>query len=586
MNRLVSVNVGLPRDVQWQGKTVRTAVWKQPAAGRVMARRLNLDGDGQGDLQGHGGEHRAVMVYQLDSYRYWQNHFKATDSGYGLFGENFTVDGLADTEVCIGDRFRIGSAIFEVTQPRVTCYRVGIRTGHADMPALLVSHRRPGFYLRVLQEGEIGAGDDIVKITDGPERITVAEIDGLLYLPDHPHGALERALRIPALSPGWQGSLRALLAADEDRKTGNAGLTSAAAAPPQWAGFRTLKVVSSRQESDDVRSFCLGAPDGSPLPDALPGQYIVVKLRPSPDSPPLARNYSLSGPRDSGTYRISVKREAYGAASNYFHDHMAAGSTLEASAPRGTFTLVSGTAPTVLLSGGIGITPVLAMLHALTTETPAPRAVWWLHGARNGRRHAFTDETSKLLATLPTGRSFTAYSQPGADDRLGEQYDGAGRIDLPLLQRLGVPKEADFYLCGPAGFVEALTGALKLWGVTPARLHTEAFGPAAPLTPGIVGAEHQAPHLPVGEPGAGPSVTFTRSGLTLPWDARYNTLLEFAEACAVPVRWSCRAGVCHNCESALIDGQVRYSPEPLDPPAEGNVLICCSTPASEIQLDL
>ena len=585
MNRVISVNVGLPRDIQWQGKTVRTAIWKEPVAGRVMARRLNLAGDGQGDLQGHGGENRAVMAYQLDSYRYWQNHFKAPDFSYGQFGENLTVDGLADNAVCIGDRFGIGGAIFEVTQPRVTCYRVGIRMGHADMPALLVSHQRPGFYLRVLQEGEIGAGDDIVKIADGPERITVAEMNALLYLPDHPRDRLERALRIPALSSGWQESLRALLTTAEDRKTGNAGLSSAAVAPPQWPGFRTLKIVSSVQESDDVRSFYLGAPDGSPLPGALPGQYIVIKLRPSPAAPPLVRNYSLSGPQNSGTYRISVKREAHGAASTYLHDHMAAGGTLEASAPRGAFTLDSGTGPAVLLSGGIGITPVLAMLHALA-ETPSPRDVWWIHGAHNGRRRAFADEASKLLAALRTGKSFTAYSQPSADDQLGDQYDGARRVDFPLLQQLGVPRDADFYLCGPTGFVDGLTSALTLWGVAPPKIHTEAFGPAAPLTPGVVGAEHQLPHFPAGEPGAGPSVTFTRSGLTLPWNARYNSLLEFAEACAVPVRWSCRAGVCHNCESALIDGQVRYSPSPLDPPAEGNVLICCSTPWSEIQLDL
>jgi ferredoxin-NADP reductase/MOSC domain-containing protein YiiM len=585
MNRVISVNVGLPRDVQWQGKTVRTAIWKEPVAGRVMARRLNLDGDGQGDLQGHGGEHRAVMVYQLDSYRYWQSHFKEPDFAYGHFGENLTVDGLADDAVCIGDRLRIGGAMFEVTQPRVTCYRVGIRTGRGEMPALLVAHRRPGFYLRVLQEGEIGAGDEIAKIADGPERITVAEIDALLYRSDHPRDMLERALRIPALSSGWQGSLRELLVAADDRKTGNAGLTSAAAAPPLWQGFRALKIVSSVQESDDVRSFCLGAPDGTPLPEALPGQYVVVKLRSSPGAPPLVRNYSLSGTRNHGTYRISVKREAHGAASNYLHDHMTIGGTLEVSAPRGAFTLGSGAGPAVLLSGGIGITPVLAMLHALA-ETPSNRDVWWIHGARNGKRHAFGEEARTLLAALRTGRSFTAYSQPDADDRLGEQYDGAGRVDLPLLQRLGVPRDADFYLCGPAGFIDALTGALKLWGVAPAKIHTEAFGPAAPLTPGVIGAERQAPHLPAGEAGTGPNITFTRSGLTLPWNARHNSLLEFAEACAVPVRWSCRAGVCHNCESALIDGRVRYSTPPLDPPAEGNVLICCSTPASEIQLDL
>src|SRR5579859_7547940 len=190
MNSVVSVNVGLPRDVEWQGKLVHTAVWKKPVPGRVMARRLNLDGDGQGDLAGHGGEHRAVMVYQLDSYRYWKEQLQRDDFEYGQFGENLTVDGLPDNEVCIGDRYQIGTALFEVTQPRVTCYRVGIRMANPQMPSLLVSQKRPGFYLRVLQEGEISAGDVIVKVADGPENVTVAEIDALLYLPGHPREQL------------------------------------------------------------------------------------------------------------------------------------------------------------------------------------------------------------------------------------------------------------------------------------------------------------------------------------------------------------------------------------------------------------
>ena len=207
MNSLISVNVGLPRDVEWQGKVVHTGIWKRSAPRRIMAHRLNLDGDGQGDLAGHGGEHRAVMVYQLAAYRYWETFLQRNDFEYGQFGENLTVDGLADDDVCIGDRYRIGGALFEVTQPRVTCYRVGIRMNKAQMPSLLVSHKRPGFYCRVLEEGEVGAGDEIVKVAEGPERTSVAEIDGLLYLPGHPRDKLERALRIPSLSAGWRGSL-------------------------------------------------------------------------------------------------------------------------------------------------------------------------------------------------------------------------------------------------------------------------------------------------------------------------------------------------------------------------------------------
>lgn len=183
MARLLSVNVGCPQEIAWRSKTVYTSVWKEPVKGRRLVKRLNVDGDAQGDLAGHGGEHRAVLVYQIDSFHHWERELKRHDFTFGQFGENSTVEGLADSEVAIGDRFRIGGAEFEVTQPRVTCYRVGIRMGEPRMAALLVAHRRPGFYLRVLKEGEVGAGDEIVRIAEGPECLTVAECDALLYLP-------------------------------------------------------------------------------------------------------------------------------------------------------------------------------------------------------------------------------------------------------------------------------------------------------------------------------------------------------------------------------------------------------------------
>ncbi|MEV7454226.1 MOSC domain-containing protein, partial [Streptomyces nigra] len=197
---LLSVNVGMPQDVPWQGRTVRTGVWKHSVPGPVMARRLNLDGDGQGDLQGHGGEQRAVLVYQIESYRYWQRHLGRDDFAYGQFGENLTVEGLPDGEVCIGDRYRVGEAEFEVTQPRVTCYRVGLRLGVPEMPALLVAHHRPGFYLRVIREGLIQAGDPIVRTRTGPGALSVADVDALLYLPGRDPALLRRALAVPALS--------------------------------------------------------------------------------------------------------------------------------------------------------------------------------------------------------------------------------------------------------------------------------------------------------------------------------------------------------------------------------------------------
>ncbi len=587
MGRLLSLNVGLPRDVAWQGRTVHTAIWKEPVQGRRMVRRLNIDGDGQGDLAGHGGERRAVFVYQIESYRYWQTQLGRTDFNYGQFCENFTVEGLHDDEVCIGDRYRIGSALFEVTQPRVTCYRVGIRMNEPKMAALLVSHDRPGFYFRVLEEGEVEAGDEIVRVMQGPEGMTVVEVNALLYKPGHPADRLERALRIPALSASWRASFTALL--EQARRpgptSGNAGLVRGASAAPAWAGFRPLRVTEKTGESDNVTSLRLEPGDGRPLSAGLPGQFIVLRLRPAPDAPPLLRSYSLSGAPSEACYRIGVKRDAGGVAGAYIADGVRPGDIIEVTAPRGAFTLQPGDGPVVLLSAGIGVTPVLAMLHALAASK-SQRQVWWLHGARDRGEHAFADEARALLRTLPNAHSHIRYSAPRPRDRLGVDFDAAGRLSASVLVELGVPRDADFYLCGPAAFMADLSAGLVGLAASGNRIHTEVFGPEPSLTPGVVAAPRKPPHLPTGPVGTGPLVSFARSGINVRWGPPFQSLLELAEACDVPVRWACRTGVCHNCETALIAGGVRYQLDPVDPPADGNVLICCSQPQGDIALDL
>jgi ferredoxin-NADP reductase/MOSC domain-containing protein YiiM/ferredoxin len=587
MSRLLAVNVGLPQNIQWRGETVHTGIWKHPVQGRCAARRPNLEGDGQGDLAGHGGEQRAVMAYQIDSYRYWERTLGRSDFTLGQFSENFTVEGLADDEVCIGDRYRIGNALFEVTQPRVTCYRVGIRMNDPRMPALLVSHNRPGFYLRVLEEGDVGAGDEIVKVAEGPERFTVVNIDALLYLPGHQPDQLQRALRMPALSPGWKGSFEALAAqgAGYTPAAGNRGLSNAAGPPPAWHGFRPLRVARVERESAGVISLTLESEDGSPLPPALPGQFLVLQLRPAANMPVLLRNYSMSGAPDAGTYRVSIKHEVNGKGSTFLHTEVKSGDVLQVSAPRGSFTLQPGEEPVVLLSAGIGATPVLAMLHALAASR-TPRQVWWLYGARNSAEHPFAREARDLAAALPRVRSFVAYSRLSPGDRLGEQYDAPGRLSLAVLKQLGVPRQADFYLCGPPAFLRGFTQDLRSWGVASGRIYQEVFGPEESVTPGISKTPARPPHPPAGAPGPGPMVSFARSGLDVPWSSVYQSLLEFAEACDIPVKWSCRTGVCHTCECALIGGSVRYDPEPLERPAEGNVLTCSARPETEVELDL
>jgi ferredoxin-NADP reductase/MOSC domain-containing protein YiiM len=585
--QLLSVNVGLPKDFDWRGKTVRTAIWKEPVQDRRTVRRLNIDGDGQGDLVGHGGEHRAVMVYQIDSYRYWERYFDRKFPTYGQFGENLTVDGLPDSEVCIGDRYQIGSALLEVTQPRVTCYRVGIRMDEPLMASLLVAHHRPGFYMRVLQEGDIGAGDEIVRVGAGPEQMTVAEIDALLYLPGHSREQLQRALKIPALPAGWQASFRALLEQEQGGKplNGNPGLAQDSGPPPAWPGFREVRVSAIHQESKTVFSLLLTSKDDMPLAEALPGQFAVLRIRTEPNSPPLLRSYSLSDAPSKDHYRVSVKEEMHGTVSGYLKNKVRVGDMLEVSAPRGNFILQQGNDPVVLLSAGAGVTPVLAMLHALASVRTT-RPIWWLFGARNRADHPFAAEARKLVNVLPGAKSYVKYSQPGREDNLGSDFDAPGRLTIGDIARLRIPDSAHFYMCGPPMFMEDLSSGLRTKGVPASRIRSEVFGSLPPITPGIKRGPSRMPHQPAAATDQGFKVAFARSGLTVSWASRYESLLELAEACDVPAKWACRTGVCHTCETALISGSVGYQTEPIEPAADGNVLLCCSRPAEDVALDM
>lgn len=586
MAQLLSVNVGLPKDIQWHGKTVQTAIWKHAVVGRCRVQRLNIDGDKQGDLVGHGGEQRAVLVYQIESYRYWEREFGRSDFTYGQFGENFTVTGLPDDEVCIGDRYRIGSALFEVTQPRVTCYRVGIRMGEPRMAALLVAHHRPGFYMRVLKEGEVGAGDEIVKVADGPEKLTVVEADALVYLSEGNRKNLERALRIDAFSPGWKTAFHVM--AEQARGTGwqeNRGIILNFGSQAAWPGFRPLRVADMRQESDSVFSFDLTTEAGESPALALPGQFITLRLPVGGSGAPVLRSYSLTDISKAGHYPISVKCEPEGAAGQHLRTHVHTGDTIDAAAPRGGFTLRGGEQPVVLLSAGIGVTPVLAMLRSLAAGE-STRPVRWIHSARNGGQHPFAREVERLLNTLPDSRKLIVYSRPLPTDHLGIDFDVGGRLNLEKLRRFGIPGDADVYICGPSSFMREMRDALAAIPVPSAGIRTENFGPHESFTPGVIGRQGRVPHTPPGPTGTGPRVSFARSGVAVNRDDRYGSLLELAEACDVNVRWACRTGVCHTCISRLLSGAVRYDPEPLERPGEDNALICCSRPVGEVIIDI
>jgi ferredoxin-NADP reductase/MOSC domain-containing protein YiiM len=580
MATLLSVNVGLPKDVAWEGRTVHTGIWKHPVEGARMVRRLNIDGDGQGDLNGHGGEQRAVLAYQIESYRHWQDHFGCDDFEFGQFGENFTVDGLSDTEVCIGDRYRIGEAEFEVTQPRVTCFRVGLRLGEPEMASLLVAHHRPGFYLRVITEGRVQAGDEILRTRIGRHAVSVADIDALLYLPGRDLERLRIAVDIPALSPGWQQSFRELLHSAQE---GTHGVAPAIGVEPGWAGFRPLRVDRLIRESATVMSVYLTADDGRPLSPPKAGQYLTLRVSGAGDPPPV-RSYSLSSSPAASSYRISVKHEEHGRVSAYLHTRLRPGTVLDVAAPRGEFVLTDEDNPVLLLSAGVGATPVMAMLHQLA-GTQTRRDVWWIHTARDAQHHAFAEEAHRLLQSFPNARECVFYTSPEAET-VPMSSVIKGRPSEAALAGLGLPAEASAYVCGPASFMADIALSLAKLGLAPDRVHTELFGALPAINPGLTHVHRKSPHLPGGPPGTGPEITFARSGLTVRWADRHRSLLDLADSCDVPTRYSCRTGVCHTCVTPVLSGRLTYAPAPLESPFAGSALICCAQPTSDLVIDL
>ncbi len=383
---------------------------------------------------------------------------------------------------------------------------------------------------------------------------------------------------MPALSDGWKGSFRELLEHAERRQP-------PAPADASWEGFRPLRVTAVQRESNTILSFRLAPVNGTPIDPPRAGQYLTLRLRPGGlEQPPLIRSYSLSSVAADG-YRISVKLEAQGIGSAFLHRQIHEGDVVDVAAPRGSFILREQERPVVLISAGVGATPVLAMLQALA-HTQSSREVWWLHGARNGQEHAFRQEVDERLHSLTHAYRLVAYSRPLPSDVPGATFDTTGRLNIEMMQAAHVPVDADYYLCGPDAFMRTLSAALTARGVPPEQMATEIFGAAPLLAPGVVKGDRPPPHPPDGPSGRGPTVTFARSNLTVAWDPSYSSLLELAEACDVPASFSCRTGVCHYCETGVLTGEVTYRTEPLEPPPDGRVLVCCSQPAEDVTLEL
>jgi ferredoxin-NADP reductase len=346
-----------------------------------------------------------------------------------------------------------------------------------------------------------------------------------------------------------------------------------------------MRVARILPETPTISSVYLSTTDGTPLPEAQPGQYLSIRLAVG-GAAPTVRSYSLSSAPGADAYRISVKREPHGQVSGYIHGTLRPGDLVEIASPRGTFVLEDGTTPVVLVSAGIGATPVLAMLHRFAAARD-PRALWWIHIARERAQQPFADEAHALLAHVPDAHEDIFYTAAGGTTAAtGRPRVHEGRPTASSLVAMGVPADADAYLCGPSAFMDDFSGLLRDHGLRPDRIHTEQFSALPAINPGVTATTAVRPHQPAGPPGSGPSVTFARSGITTAWSPATVTLLDLAEACDIPTRWSCRTGVCHTCVTPLVSGDVTYTTPPLELPAPGTVLVCCSEPATEVVVDL
>jgi ferredoxin-NADP reductase len=440
---------------------------------------------------------------------------------------------------------------------------------------------RLGFYFRVLEEGEVGVGDTIERIKLDPVSMTILEINKLMYFDKDNLDGAKKTLAIEALSPGWRGTFEGRLA--------KAKLSAAV-----QEKYRTFVINDKVPDSETITSFYLVSEDGEPLNPFLPGQFLPLRLDIPGQYKPVFRTYSLSDSPNADYYRLTIKREPAppdkpevypGVSSNYFHDHVDVGSKLLAKSPRGKFFLdPDKETPVALVSAGVGLTPLVSMLNAIV-GAGSNRQTWFIHGSRNKREHALAEQVRQVAEENDNIQVHISHSNPLSEEIVGRDYDDQGHVDIKLLKRLLPGKDFDFYLCGPAPFMKSLFDGLLDWGVPEVRIHYEFFGPASALKERAkVSTPKRAAEVTqcCGEI----EVTFFRSGVKANWNASFESILDLAEANGLSPDYSCRSGICQTCMCELKEGEVDYVMEPLDPPEEGSILICCSKPKMNVAVDV
>ena len=579
---LLSVNVGLPRRVSWKGQSVTTGIFKEPVDGPVRIRTLNVTGDRQADLTVHGGWEKAVYAYPSEFYETWRQERPELPFPWGQFGENLTTEGLLDGEVSVGDRFRVGTAELIATEPRLPCFKLGIKMESDEFVGEFLERGLLGFYFAVALEGEVQAGDSIVALSRDARRFGVTEITRLFGQDRDDVEGLQRAVELDVLPESWRNYFRKRLSELERRRSAH---FMPAAHPPAWVEFRPFEVQRKVRESEDVCSLYLRPSDEKALPRYKPGQFLTLRVPASDGSAPLIRTYSLSDSPSPDSYRLTVKRTAEtsaatpraGIASTALHDHVAVGDVLEAKAPAGLFTIepTETYRPVVLIAGGIGITPILAMLNSIV-EQGGERETWLFYGVRDHRDHLMRRHLAELADQHPFVRLHVSYSRPIRENgrALGAPHH-EGRITVDLLRALLPASFYDYYVCGPGAMMQNIFEGLRAWGVPEDRIHSEAFGPAAIK----VAARSMSRDCHA-------SVQFARSSLTTVWSRCDSPLLELAEDAGISIPFGCRAGNCGTCATKLLTGDISYLNEPAAPINGDEVLVCVAVPETDVVLDV
>jgi MOSC domain-containing protein YiiM/ferredoxin-NADP reductase len=561
---VVSLNVGEPRLVTYRGMSFRTGILKTPIDAPLHLKRLNFTGDAQADLSAHGGIDKAVYCYPLEHYAFWRGEIGRAVLPMGQFGENVTTQGLLETELRIGDILRMGTAVLQVSEPRIPCYKLVMHmNAGSDFSVRFLAANRTGFYCRVIEEGDIAPSDAITLVSRDPSSPTVNEVVAATQFADREPARLRQVVRAKDISAKWRSRVRRMIDAELRRRIEQAS-------PPS----RTLVVEEIVPEARDVSSIWLRPRDGGPLPAGLPGQYLTLVW---PDG--LKRTYSLSAQDSGKRYRITVKLErdaqgSLGRASSRIA-LLKAGDAIDAERPRGNFHPdVEADTPLVLAAAGIGVTPIMNMLDQVTRD--GRRSVFAAFGMRHPEQHPLIGELKARVAERPNLHVRLAYSQYNGPEVSGLPAAKRGRlVAADLLPHAAAPL-AEVFLCGPGDFIRQMHDGLAAAAVNPLCIRYEAFGPST-LVP--VRGDTTA------DPAAKFNVAFTRSNMDAVWTPASGTLLNLAEAAGVSPTFGCRAGSCGLCRTRIAEGKVSYV-EPIDEPDAGYVYPCCAVPQTDCRLDM